>query len=95
MKKELEEANKTADQYEKALREALEENEKLRDRLHGRNELDSFRNGLKTPRTVMMTGGQEVGNRDRAMMRMVRVIGQFVEYANVWRQRQRNEPVYG
>ena len=68
VKKELEEANKTADQYEKALREALEENEKLRDRLAvAEAELDSFRNGLKTPGTAMMTGGPG-GGKSRARM---------------------------
>ena len=68
IKKELEEANKTADQYEKALREALEENEKLRDRLAvAEAELDSFRNGLKTPGTAMMTGGPG-GGKSRARM---------------------------
>ena len=68
VKKELEEANKTADQYEKALREALEENEKLRDRLAvAEAELDSFRNGLKTPGTVMMTGGPG-GRKSRPRM---------------------------
>jgi len=59
VKKQLEEVNRTADQYEKAYNEAMEENEKLRDRLAvAEAELDSYKNGLKTPGTAFATGGK-------------------------------------